>query len=331
MTFTHDATGREQERTFGDALTLASTWDAAGRLSSQRLIGCDRTSLNMRTYTYRADGHLTGLEDNLNGPHRFDLDGAGRVTRVTAVNWNESYAYDAAGNQTAADWPSSHPGHETTGHRSYTGTTITRAGQTRYEHDAAGRITLRQKTRLSRKPATWLYEWDAENRMTAAVTPDGTRWRYRYDPLGRRIAKERLSDDHGTVVEETRFTWDGITLCEQTTTTADLPRPVVLTWDHQGLRPLAQTERILSADSSQRTVDERFLAIVTNVIGAPTELVDETGSVAWHTRTTLWGTTTWARRSTAYTPLRFPGQYYDPETGLHHNHHRHYDPETARY
>ncbi|WP_079181484.1 putative T7SS-secreted protein [Streptomyces sp. Tue 6075] len=331
ITFTHDAVGREQERAFGDTLTLTSTWDAAGRLSSQHLMSCDRTSLNARTYSYRADGYLTALEDTLNGPHRFDLDGAGRVTRVTAVNWNESYAYDDAGNQTAAEWPSSHPGHAATGPRSYTGTTITRAGQARYEHDAAGRITLRQKPRLSRKPATWLYEWDAENRMTAAVTPDGTRWRYRYDPLGRRIAKQRLSNDHGTVVEETRFTWDGITLCEQTTVTADLPHRVVLTWDHQGLRPLAQTERVLSADSSQQTVDERFLAIVTNLIGAPTELVDEAGSVAWHTRTTLWGTTTWAKRSTAYTPLRFPGQYYDPETGLHHNHHRHYDPETARY
>ncbi|MDT3400675.1 RHS repeat-associated core domain-containing protein [Streptomyces sp. B1866] len=30
-------------------------------------------------------------------------------------------------------------------------------------------------------------------------------------------------------------------------------------------------------------------------------------------------------------PLRFPGQYHDPETGLHYNHHRYYDPETARY
>jgi RHS repeat-associated protein len=36
-------------------------------------------------------------------------------------------------------------------------------------------------------------------------------------------------------------------------------------------------------------------------------------------------------RQHAYTPLRFPGQYYDPETGLHYNYFRHYDPETARY
>jgi RHS repeat-associated protein len=74
-----------------------------------------------------------------------------------------------------------------------------------------------------------------------------------------------------------------------------------------------------------------LLRYLTNLVSAPTELVDESGSLAWHTRTTVWGSTSWARNSTACTPLRFPGQYYDPETGLHHNHHRHYDPETARY
>jgi RHS repeat-associated protein len=59
--------------------------------------------------------------------------------------------------------------------------------------------------------------------------------------------------------------------------------------------------------------------------------VDEHGDIAWRTRTTLWGTTTWNKDATAYTPLRFPGQYSDPETGLHYNVNRHYDPETARY
>ena len=33
----------------------------------------------------------------------------------------------------------------------------------------------------------------------------------------------------------------------------------------------------------------------------------------------------------AWTPLRFPGQYHDRETGLHYNFHRYYDPETGRY
>ncbi len=78
-------------------------------------------------------------------------------------------------------------------------------------------------------------------------------------------------------------------------------------------------------------VDRRFFAIATDLVGAPTELVDPSGDIAWRSRTTLWGATAWPRTSTAYTPLRFPGQYDDPETGLHYNFFRHYDPEAARY
>ncbi|MFF9086895.1 putative T7SS-secreted protein [Streptomyces sp. NPDC014991] len=329
--FTYDETGRELTRQVGGAVTLEHAYDALGRLTTQSVTGAHGRTVQHRAYTYRPDGNLIGVEDHLSGSRHFDLDATGRVTAVHAAGWTERYAYDAAGNQTQASWPTDHPGVEAVGSRSYVGTRITRAGNIRYEHDALGRITLRQKTRLSRKPDTWRYAWDAEDRLTSVVTPDGTRWRYTYDPLGRRTAKLRLADDGETVRERVDFTWDGTTLCEQTTTSADLPHPVTLTWDHQGLRPLSQTERITAADAPQQEIDSRFFAIVTDLVGTPSELVDEQGDIAWHTRSTLWGTTAWSTTSTTYTPLRFPGQYYDPETGLHHNYFRHYDPETARY
>ncbi|GLF95590.1 RHS repeat protein [Streptomyces yaizuensis] len=330
ITFTHDAAGREVERVFAGIVTQVSAWDEAGRLSGQHLTAGSRT-LNQRTYAYRADGRLTATSDRVSGARTFDVDPVGRVTAVHAPGWSERYAYDASGNQTSAAWPDSHPGHEATGPRAYTGTTVTRAGDIRFEHDALGRVTLRQKIRLSRKPDTWRYTWDAEDRLISVVTPDDTHWRYRYDPLGRRTAKQRLAADGRTIAEEIRFTWDGLTLCEQTTVSGDLPRPVVLTWEHRGLTPLAQTERILTPDARQEEIDRRFFAVATDLLGTPTELVDESGQIAWRTRTTLWGTTAWSRSSTAYTPLRFPGQYYDPETGLHYNLFRHYDPETGRY
>ncbi|WP_330238533.1 putative T7SS-secreted protein [Streptomyces sp. NBC_00525] len=327
--FTHDDAGRELTRAYDDALTMTSAWDEAGRLTAQHIDAGTR-AVNSRAYTYRADGHLISVADRKSGTRTFDLDPVGRVTAVHAQNWTERYTYDDAGNQTSATWPSAHPGTEATGSRAYTGTTLTRAGDTRFEHDALGRTTLRRKTRLSRKPDTWHYTWDAESRLTSVTTPDGTRWRYHYDPLGRRTAKQRLTAN-GDVAEETRFTWDGPTLCEQTTHQPDDPNTVALTWDHRGPAPLAQTERILTADDHQTEIDRRFFAIATDLVGTPTELIDETGHTAWHSRTTLWGTTTWPRTSTTYTPLRFPGQYYDPETGLHYNVFRHYDPETGRY
>nr|WP_312870118.1 hypothetical protein [Streptomyces himalayensis] len=45
----------------------------------------------------------------------------------------------------------------------------------------------------SSRPDVWCYTWDAEDRLTTCTTPDGTTWTYRYDPLGRRTAKQRAS------------------------------------------------------------------------------------------------------------------------------------------
>ncbi|MBL1065208.1 putative T7SS-secreted protein [Streptomyces sp. 7-21] len=331
LSFSHDASGRETVRRIGDVLTLSQDWDAAGRLTAQTLTGPSSRRLRHRTYTYRPDGYLTWLHDDASGDWAFTLDPAGRVTGVRAEGWRETYAYDAAGNQTHAVWPSHHAAPDAVGPRAYTGNRLTRAGRLRYEYDAAGRVVVRRKSRLSKKPDIWRYEWDAEDRLTAVITPDGTRWRYRYDPLGRRIAKERLAADDATVVERTRFSWDNVTLAEQITEAPELPLPVTLTWDHDGFRPLAQTERRTAADDPQHEIDRRFFAIVTDLTGTPTDLVDESGTTAWRTRSTLWGTTAWSADATAYTPLRFPGQYYDPETGLHYNLYRHYDPTTARY
>ncbi|MQY14596.1 hypothetical protein SRB5_47640 [Streptomyces sp. RB5] len=326
--FTRDAVGRELARQYGDDLSQARSWDVIGRLTAQQMSTGGR-EISRRTYTYRPDGYLAAVDDTLRGTQRFVLDVMGRVTAVTADRWTESYAYDRAGNQTTASWTGHRTGQDDQGERAYTGTRIVRAGTNRYEHDDAGRLTTRIKTRLSRKPDTWHYHYTTENRLAQVTTPDGTVWRYHYDPLGRRTRKQRMAADGETAAEQVDFAWDGPTLCEQTTT-GGTPHPVTLTWDHQGHTPLAQTERLLET-ATQQEIDARFFAVVTDLIGTPTELIDESGSIAWHTRRTLWGTTTWNSNATAYTPLRYPGQYYDPETGLHYNHHRYYDPTTARY
>lgn len=330
IAFERDAAGRETRRGLGATAVLDLARDELGRVREQHVHGAEGRTLQRRGYAYRADGYVLGIEDRLAGDRDFALDTVGRITAVSAAGWTERYAYDQAGNQTDASWPGSGPGGpDATGARTYEGTRLIRAGDIRYEYDAAGRIILRQRVRLSRKPDTWRYEWDAEDRLLALTTPDGTRWTYEYDPLGRRIAKRRLAADGLTVAEEVTFTWDGNTLCEQTTVTAGTPYGVTLTWEHDGFQPLAQAERLVGAD--QGLIDSRFFSIVTDLVGTPQELIGEDGEIAWRARSTVWGTTEWNKNAAAYTPLRFPGQYFDPESGLHYNRFRHYDPETARY
>ncbi|MFD3437530.1 putative T7SS-secreted protein [Streptomyces sp. NPDC058685] len=330
LTFERDALGQELARHIGEAVTFTHAFDAMGRLVDQQVTGASG-SLQRRGYTYRPDGNLVRVDDHFSGTRTFDLDAASRVTAVHAANWGEHYAYDPAGNQTEAYWPGTHPGHEATGARTRSGTRITRAGSVRYEHDVHGRVVLRQKSRLSRKPDTWRYEWDVEDRLTSVITPDGVLWRYVYDPLGRRIAKLQMAHDGTTVAERTVFTWDDTTLCEETAESGTLPNPVTLTWEHDGLIPICQVERITATEAPQEEIDSRFFAVITDLVGTPTELVDEDGLVAWRSMTTLWGATAWTRSANAYTPLRFPGQYHDLETGHHYNYLRHYEPETARY
>ncbi|RAG82056.1 hypothetical protein DN069_29625 [Streptacidiphilus pinicola] len=331
LDFAYDEAGRELRRVLAGTLKLTSDWDERDRLISQTLTaagsGPDRP-LQRRRWNRRPDGHLIGVDEQTGTARSFDLDAVGRVTAVHAEGWSERYAYNGAGDVTDASWPATAATRAAEGPREYAGSRLLSAGRVRYEHDAAGRVTLRQVTRLSRTPDNWRYRWNAEDQLTEVTTPDGTVWRYRYDPLGRRSAKLRVGADGATVVERTEFTWDGAVLCEQTTEADYLPGSHTLSWDHDGFTPLAQTETITAQERS----DRRFFAIVTDLVGTPTELIDTgTQTIAWRATSMLWGNTTWPADSTTYTPLRFPGQYFDPESRLHYNVNRYYDPETARY
>ncbi|MCP4669908.1 MAG: RHS repeat-associated core domain-containing protein [Desulfobacula sp.] len=55
------------------------------------------------------------------------------------------------------------------------------------------------------------------------------------------------------------------------------------------------------------------------------------GAVVWSAKYSSFGKAEVDPSSTVENNLRFPGQYYDGETGMHYNWHRYYDPDTGRY
>jgi RHS repeat-associated protein len=66
-------------------------------------------------------------------------------------------------------------------------------------------------------------------------------------------------------------------------------------------------------------------------LGTPQKLTDSTGTVVWSADYKPFGEATVNPSSTITNNLRFPGQYYDAETGLNYNYYRDYNPVTGRY
>jgi RHS repeat-associated protein len=351
LAFDFDGAGHETVRTVDGGARLTQEFDAAGRLAGQRIVGqqiaggsaggfagdtavAAPSVLFERSYSYRADGVPTAVGDSLRGTRRYQLDSAGRVTAVQAPAWTETYSYDTSGNVAQSIGTGGRSaGDDSPEAPAFDGPRIRRSGRTHYDYDAQGRTVRALRQTLSGQRREWHYSWDSDDRMTQVRLPDGTVWQYTYDPSGRRTGKTRLAAD-GTPAERVTFSWDGDRLVEQVTESPDGLR-TALVWDYElggGWRPVAQRRRSWAADAPQETIDEAFHTIVTDLVGTPTELVAPDGSIDWHTTTSLYGTPiTTSSEHTADCPLRFPGQFYDAETGLHYNVQRYYDPERGSY
>jgi len=65
-------------------------------------------------------------------------------------------------------------------------------------------------------------------------------------------------------------------------------------------------------------------------IGTPQKMTSVSGAVVWSANYSSFGEAS-VEVGTVSNNLRFAGQYYDAETGLHYNYQRYYDPATGRY
>ncbi len=65
-------------------------------------------------------------------------------------------------------------------------------------------------------------------------------------------------------------------------------------------------------------------------LGTPQQLIDGLGNIVWQAAYLPFGEAQVGTESVV-SNIRFPGQYFDGETGLHYNWNRYYDPATGRY
>lgn len=92
----------------------------------------------------------------------------------------------------------------------------------------------------------------------------------------------------------------------------------------------------LAFSSSAVAARERIYYFHNDHLGTPQVMTDQAGRVVWQAEYAPFGKATLNQDpdgdgQQVINNLRFPGQYYDDETGLHYNYHRDYDPETGRY
>jgi RHS repeat-associated protein len=66
-------------------------------------------------------------------------------------------------------------------------------------------------------------------------------------------------------------------------------------------------------------------------LGTPQELTDWEGRVVWSARYRVYGNIVRKDVEQVENNIRFQGQYYDQETGLHYNRFRYYDPGTGQF
>ncbi|WP_241150789.1 RHS repeat domain-containing protein, partial [Pseudomonas viridiflava] len=69
----------------------------------------------------------------------------------------------------------------------------------------------------------------------------------------------------------------------------------------------------------------------TDQIGTPLEMTDAEGHIVWQAKYAPWGLIKQLVVNEVEQNLRFQGQYFDVETGLHYNTFRYYDPEIGRF
>jgi RHS repeat-associated protein len=287
---------------WGNGQSYQRVYDTDGRIASVTL------GSRTRAYAFDEASRITGLEDKQGATSlSVAVIGYDALDRLTsAVNsapggYNQGFVYDLIGNRTSQTVA----GIATTLAYGATSNRLTQIGAQPIGYDAAGNIT---------SDGTFTYHYSGRNRLVEVKQAGSTIATYRHNAFGERVAKTANGSTRLFVYDE-----DGRLLGEYDATGALIQETV---W-------LEDTPVALIQPKAGGGIDIRHVwadhldtprAITTN---------DAAATVLWTWDSDPFGTTA-ASGSLEYN-LRFPGQYFDAETGTHYNYFRDYNPLTGRY
>ncbi|PFG24460.1 RHS repeat-associated protein [Pseudomonas lurida] len=260
-------------------------------------------TLYQRQYDYDKSSNLTRLLDTRKGEHRYHYDPLSRLTRADHTqDEQERFGHDPAGNLLMQDRP---------GPDIVAGNRLMIQGDHHYDYDAYGNL-IRERRGKGHTLVTE-YRYDCQHRLIGIKTPNGQTASYRYDPFGRRISK---TVDGIT----TEFFWQGDTLIAE----HHANRHRSYLYEPNTFRPLA----LLEGFGPKETKAYHYQL---DHLGTPQELTAPDGEIVWSAHYRAYGEITRLDIGKVDNPLRFQGQYFDQESGLHYNRHRYYNPDVGRY
>ena len=281
--------------TWGNGTVASRTYDQDGKVTQI-------DSAGLKTYGYDDAFRITGITDTTNAANSwtYGYDAQDRLTSAAKPSQAFGWSYDADGNRLTQSGPISQSiTYPTTSNRAGT---ITGSANGAYSHDAAGNIigdTVRS------------FSYNHRGRMKTSTVTGGGTTTYIYNALGQRIRKSGsrlfVYDEAGHLIGEYNASTGA--LIQETIWMGDIPVSVV--------------------------VPNGGGYIHTDHLNTPRKITSVNNDLLWQ-----WDSLPFGNGAPNQNPqglgvfsynLRFPGQYYDSETGLHYNYFREYDPYTGRY
>ncbi|MCK0549862.1 RHS domain-containing protein [Pseudomonas syringae pv. aptata] len=187
-----------------------------------------------------------------------------------------------------------------------------------YKYDAWGNLV--EKIVCIVRWQTFTY--DSENRLVKTETMANSQVEstssYQYDSLNRRVGKQWEIKGQ---TDQKRFLRQGLRMLRE-----ESPgQSSLYLYEPGSYAPLARV------DEKEGEVENKVYYFHTDQIGTPLEMTDAEGQIVWQAKYRPWGAVEKLVVNEVEQNLRFQGQYFDVETGLHYNTFRYYDPEIGRF
>jgi len=280
--------------TYGNNKTLSLTYDLDYRLTDKTVSG-----ISQYAYGYDLVNNIASISNalNISNNQTFTYDDLSRLLTATGQYGSLGYTYDNIGNRLTKTENVSIDTYNYSS-TSHWLDSVTGSNPRNYTFDASGNT-------LTKDSLTFTYNQQGRFQTASTVGVNAT---YLYNYKGERVAK----NINGS---QTFFIYD---LTGQLIAEADVVGTVTRNYAY------ISGQRVVTIDNGN------YYYIHTNHLDAPIALTDEAGATQWKAHYNPFGKTI-IEIDNITMNSRFPGQYFDSETGLHYNYFRDYDPEIGRY